>query len=42
MFTSKLLPFVTSLQSRTWSDDEIVEDLAYLKDELKGRLDGLR
>lgn len=41
MFTSKLLPFITSLQSRKWSDEEIVEDLDYLQDELKTRLDGL-
>lgn len=41
MFTTKLLPFVTSLQSRKWSDDEIVEDLDYLSTELKSRVEGL-
>lgn len=41
MFTTKLLPFVTSLQSRKWSDEEIVEDVDYLKDELSNRLEGL-
>lgn len=41
MFTTKLLPFVTSLQSRKWSDEEIVEDVDYLKDELTNRLEGL-
>ncbi|WVF68216.1 hypothetical protein IAT40_002981 [Kwoniella sp. CBS 6097] len=41
MFMAKLLPFVISLQSRKWSDDEITEDLDYLKDELKTRLEGL-
>lgn len=41
MFTTKLLPFVTSLQSRKWSDDEIVEDLEYLSTELKSRVEGL-
>ncbi|WVR08626.1 hypothetical protein IAU60_005682 [Kwoniella sp. DSM 27419] len=41
MFVAKLLPFVISLQSRKWSDDEIVEDLDYLKSELQTRLDGL-
>ena len=41
MFTSKLLPFVTSLQSRKWSDEEVVEDLEYLKTELASRLEGL-
>ena len=42
MFVSKLLPFVVSLQSRKWSDDEVVEDLAFLQNELKSRLEGLR
>lgn len=41
MFTTKLLPFVVSLQTRKWSDDEIVEDLTFLKDELMTKLDGL-
>ncbi|WVW80811.1 hypothetical protein I302_102800 [Kwoniella bestiolae CBS 10118] len=41
MFVAKLLPFVVSLQSRKWSDEEIVEDLDYLKEELKSRLEGL-
>jgi V-type H+-transporting ATPase subunit H len=41
MFTCRLLPFVESLQSRKWSDDEITEDLQYLKDELSKRLEGL-
>lgn len=41
MFTSKLLPFVTSLQSRKWSDEEVVEDLEYLKTELSTRLENL-
>lgn len=42
MFTSKLLPFVNSLQNRKWSDDEVVEDLDFLKHELQSRLEGLR
>lgn len=41
MFTTKLLPFVVSLQSRKWSDEEIVEDVEYLKDELTSKLEGL-
>ncbi|ODN82884.1 hypothetical protein L202_01142 [Cryptococcus amylolentus CBS 6039] len=41
MFVTKLLPFITSLQSRKWSDEEIVEDLDYIQGELKTRLDGL-
>ena len=41
MFTEKLLPFVISLQDRKWSDEDITEDLAYLKSELSARLEGL-
>lgn len=42
MLVHKILAFVVSLQGRKWSDDEVTEDLAFLKDELKQRLDGLR
>jgi V-type H+-transporting ATPase subunit H len=41
MFTSKLLPFITSLQSRKLSDEDLTEDLSYLGDELKKRLEGM-
>lgn len=41
MFVVRLLPFVKSLLERKWSDEDIVEDLEYLRDELKTRLDGL-
>lgn len=41
MFVVRLLPFVQSLNERNWSDEDIVEDLDYLKEELKTRLDGL-
>ncbi|KAL7422849.1 H(+)-transporting V1 sector ATPase subunit H [Cryptotrichosporon argae] len=41
MFMVKLLPFVVSLQDRKWSDEDVVEDLDFLRDELKARLDGL-
>lgn len=41
MFTSKLLPFVISLQSRKWSDEEVTDDLDYLNGELTSRLEGL-
>ena len=41
MFTSKLLAFVNTLLSRKWSDEEVVEDLQYLKDELTTRLENL-
>jgi len=41
MLTSKLLPFVNSLQSRRWSDEEITDDLDFLKSELSTRLENL-
>ncbi|WVO17514.1 hypothetical protein L204_105207 [Cryptococcus depauperatus] len=41
MFVTKLLPFVTSLQSRKYSDEEIIEDLDFLREELKTRLEGM-
>ena len=41
MLTSKLLPFVISLQSRRWSDEEITDDLDFLKSELSTRLENL-
>lgn len=41
MFVVRLAPFVDSLLERKWSDEDVVEDLNWLKDELKTRLDGL-
>lgn len=41
MFVVRLLPFVESLSERNFSDEDIVEDQNYLKEELKARLDGL-
>jgi len=41
MFVVRLLPFVNSLSERKWSDEDIVEDIGYLKDELTSRLEGL-
>lgn len=41
MFVVRLLPFVQSLGERKWSDEDIVEDIDYLKEELKSRLEGL-
>jgi hypothetical protein len=34
MLVAKLLPFVKNLSTRKWSDEDIVEDVQYLKDEL--------
>jgi V-type H+-transporting ATPase subunit H len=41
MIASKLLTLVTSLSTRKWSDDDVIEDIGYLKGELKTRLQGL-
>ncbi|BEI92182.1 uncharacterized protein CcaverHIS019_0410020 [Cutaneotrichosporon cavernicola] len=41
MFVVRLLPFVDSLTERKWSDEDVVEDLQFLKEELKERLEGL-
>src|SRR5882724_2728773 len=41
MFVVKLLPFVRNLSGRKWSDDEIVEDVKYLKDELTAHFENL-
>lgn len=38
MLVAKVLPFVESLSQRKWGDDEIIEDLAFVKDDLKTRL----
>ncbi|ORX40982.1 armadillo-type protein [Kockovaella imperatae] len=40
-FTSKVLQFVITLQDRKWSDEDIPEDLSYLKSELSARLENL-
>ncbi|RSH85316.1 H(+)-transporting V1 sector ATPase subunit H [Saitozyma podzolica] len=40
-FTAKVLPLVTALSSRNWSDDDLREDLNFLKTELHNRLEGL-
>ncbi|CAG8610639.1 5167_t:CDS:10 [Acaulospora colombiana] len=34
MLVVKLLPFVKNLSTRKWTDDDIVEDIQYLRDEL--------
>ncbi|TDL27231.1 ATPase, V1 complex, subunit H [Rickenella mellea] len=41
MLVAKLLPFVKSLSTRKWSDEDIVEDVQFLRDELKARFDSL-
>lgn len=34
MLVSQLLPFTKSLSGRKWSDEDIMEDIQFLKDEL--------
>ncbi|KXN90470.1 V-type proton ATPase subunit H [Leucoagaricus sp. SymC.cos] len=34
MFVAQLLPFVKNLSQRKWSDEDIIEDVQFLKDEL--------
>ncbi|GHJ88819.1 hypothetical protein NliqN6_5221 [Naganishia liquefaciens] len=41
MLVQKLLPLVKSFSTRKWSDDEVVDDIKYLKEELEGRLENL-
>ncbi|KDQ13172.1 hypothetical protein BOTBODRAFT_33784 [Botryobasidium botryosum FD-172 SS1] len=41
MLVAQLLPFVKNLATRKWSDDEIVEDIAFLKDELAKNFESL-
>jgi V-type H+-transporting ATPase subunit H len=41
MLVQKLLPLVKSFSTRKWSDDEVVDDIKFLKDELEERLENL-
>ncbi|KAI0079017.1 ATPase V1 complex subunit H [Panus rudis PR-1116 ss-1] len=41
MLVSQLLPFVKNLSTRKWTDEDIIEDVQYLRDELKTRFDSL-
>ena len=41
MLVVKLLPFVRNLSGRKWSDDEVVEDIQFLKDELTKNFESL-
>jgi V-type H+-transporting ATPase subunit H len=34
MLVAQLLPFIRNLLSRKWADEEILEDLQFLRDEL--------
>lgn len=41
MLVSQLLPFVKNLSTRKWSDEDIVEDVQFLRDELSARFESL-
>ncbi|KAL5511416.1 VMA13 [Sanghuangporus vaninii] len=41
MLVSELLPFVKSLCGRKWTDEDIIEDVRFLRDELNARFDSL-
>jgi V-type H+-transporting ATPase subunit H len=41
MLVAKLLPFVKTLATRTWSDEEIKEDVDFLVEELTKSFEGL-
>lgn len=41
MLVAELLPFAKSLCGRKWTDEDIIEDVQFLRDELKARFDSL-
>ena len=41
MLVAQLLPFAKSLCTRKWTDEDIVEDVQFLRDELKANFDSL-
>ena len=41
MLVAQLLPFAKSLCTRKWSDEDIAEDVQFLRDELKANFDSL-
>ena len=41
MLVAQLLPFVKSLGTRKWSDEDIVEDVQFLRNELNARFESL-
>ena len=41
MLVAQLLPFVKNLSTRKWSDEDIVEDVQFLRDELSARFESL-
>ena len=41
MLVAQLLPFVKNLSTRKWSDEDIIEDVHFLRDELSARFESL-
>ncbi|EIM82503.1 ATPase V1 complex subunit H [Stereum hirsutum FP-91666 SS1] len=41
MLVAELLPFANNLSSRKWSDEDIPEDVQFIRDELKSRFESL-
>jgi V-type H+-transporting ATPase subunit H len=41
MLVAELLPFVKNLAARKWSDEDILEDVNFLRDELEARFESL-
>jgi V-type H+-transporting ATPase subunit H len=42
MLVARLLPFVKNVCSRKWSDEDIIEDIQFLRDELTANFQSLR
>lgn len=41
MLVAQLLPFSKNLSGRKWTDEDIVEDIQFLRDELSARFESL-
>lgn len=41
MLVCQLLPYTKNLATRKWSDEDIIEDIKFLKDELTTRFESL-
>lgn len=41
MLVAHLLPFAKNLAGRKWTDEDIVEDIQFLRDELAARFESL-
>jgi V-type H+-transporting ATPase subunit H len=41
MLVAELLPFVKNLSTRKWSDEDIMEDVMFLKEELTANFQSL-